>query len=1120
MNFFEVEARFRELAAQRTAGRIGQEAFVEAVNALRVQDGQGRWWQIDSWQGTWLVWNGTAWESGQPPSAGRAEPAPPAPRPEAAADASGGRRAPDTGAASAGEQGAGAGRRFLDRFITPAGFLRESKRPIAERTQGWWDLLAIGGGILSGCLWFLYSSIRGVREGVDLTTLMLMPALPVAITLLRPYLDKLLAPVQGFRRRIPKLVLVGMAVVAPFASAFVLYALNYRQYELMHTNLILGTLLSYALLRNPARPGRPGGSQGSGTLSSLAWLGALSAAVLAGTFAPDVLADDCLRDIFNLNDCLRTDGFAQVIAGAATAVVSILVNGVEISRTIFQSPTPVEEDETPEQRNFSVHVHTLDAQGRPGTRVREGDAGVVYIYAYCTKDGAPFPPGDATVLFPASLGVPGLTIEDLGTLHQQRCARVSMPSPVQSGMPASVTVTVTAGQGQFAIPVTLQVELGLSLSAEMIHATQAPGARRDYPVFEARPNAAGDSWTFHELVVFFHAPESSEPIRPGFTPQWETPAFVPDFIELSPLVTDADQLTWRCNARMKPGARVPEDWLASDGIITLTFKCREPPAAGASAAKEYSAKLGLRLAPLLELAHLFDVVADEVREYRGIELHEGEFAADGEDTIGILFFVRSRLCEDPDRVADGYDLKSVKIDLAADARHLYELKPDPDFREPGKLRYRIRSRRPILHTREVKLPLMLQAQGEYAKTGSQHKSSLGDPIAIRVRPCPLYLRLWVVPGRKRGTSEAGAITGVRLARAPWLAALEGLDLELAVSSAGGTPALSIQAAPTQTVNADGESAWVLEYSGLTFANIGSAEFRVKCRIASCAEATVFTVSVGSNVLSFLRDLEDKAPSLRLTNPEFQHRSALGRAADYLWPDSTLGLLYNFRSMLAEKLGYPAPPEWNAYVCGELARRLLHWAMERRYGYGGYGIETSLKMNGIELGEYTFNHLHDFFGFNLSGNDPWAEAKFIDPWWNQAFDDQVVLSLTEERVKLVGSITFLISAGALVLLFVGQGLAATCAQYAPSVLALFRSYIYSKIKNIPFNPTHTVGVFGALGAIGTAYFWPTLWAELAFFEDDDLIGYHKYRNDWLKTQREVCCSSPAGGLPPVEAVEPW
>ncbi len=80
MNFEQLEARYRELVAQRQAGRIDSQVFDEQVGALRLQDAEQRWWQIDPASGHWLRWDGSQWLRGEPPRVQATGPqAPPAP---------------------------------------------------------------------------------------------------------------------------------------------------------------------------------------------------------------------------------------------------------------------------------------------------------------------------------------------------------------------------------------------------------------------------------------------------------------------------------------------------------------------------------------------------------------------------------------------------------------------------------------------------------------------------------------------------------------------------------------------------------------------------------------------------------------------------------------------------------------------------------------------------------------------------------------------------------------------------------------------------------------------------------------------------------------------------------
>lgn len=532
------------------------------------------------------------------------------------------------------------------------------------------------------------------------------------------------------------------------------------------------------------------------------------------------------------------------------------------------------------------------------------------------------------------------------------------------------------------------------------------------------------------------------------------------------------------------------------------------------------ALMGYRLPQLIGLQYRFDTPKDETRDYEDIELQPNEFVADGEDGLGLIFYVRSLTDDEPEKAAEGIDLLEIKLAPGSEAEKLYEIARDPDFKEPGQLRYTIRAKTPLLYTRTLSLPLTFKATGAWRPAAEKRRDPTRETIDVTVQPCPLFLKHWVIPGKRRGTSDAGAFAGVRLPRDPGFAPLGGLDLELAVAGGSGGPSLAVQDAAVRAADENGEVHWTLAYSGLTFDNIGGAEFRVRCRIASSEQATVFPISVGRNLLEFLSAVERDHVSLDLTNPEFVHRSTAGKIADWFWPDGTLGVLYNFRSWVAGIVGYAAPPEWNHYVCGQLARRLLSWAMERRCGTGRGSFDTARQMNGIELGEYTFNELHDFFGFNLSGNDPWAEAKFIDPWWNQAYDGSVLLSLTEERVKLAGALTFLTTVAVTIAYFLGAQLVKVAMRYAPSIVQLFRRFVMEKLLGEKMNPKHTIGVFGGLAVGFAALFRALLYRDPNMFEDEGLLAYRQYPAAWLQDQAEAFRRGHANGLPPVDPVENW
>jgi hypothetical protein len=76
MNFQEVEKTYKELQAQHGSGKLNDAAFETEVGKLRMQDEQGRWWQIGVQTGEWYMHDGQKWNKAKPPAPSAPAPAP------------------------------------------------------------------------------------------------------------------------------------------------------------------------------------------------------------------------------------------------------------------------------------------------------------------------------------------------------------------------------------------------------------------------------------------------------------------------------------------------------------------------------------------------------------------------------------------------------------------------------------------------------------------------------------------------------------------------------------------------------------------------------------------------------------------------------------------------------------------------------------------------------------------------------------------------------------------------------------------------------------------------------------------------------------------------------------
>jgi hypothetical protein len=524
MTFEEAQRHLEYLNEQLRQGQISQEQFRSEVSRLQVQDEAGRWWQPHPGGGGWLLWDGTAWQPQSPPHAQPVSPPAP-PAYVASSSAPGAARPGFKASFEKRRAGqfidpqsfleisrrlplarrpqswwnllsvlGGAGSGYLwfvygsVRGMPHFKFLQQGReswldwlpaivlailpllaiafrQALARRLTSVWTRLArlpIQAKLLILAVVLIFlglftttNFIFTQREGLDIITPILMAGIPMVLVLFRPETDKMLLPFQSLRRSMPRGILVGIGVALPFLIAFFLYYVaGLSMYPLLRANVLVGTLASYALLRNPAMP-----ATAKWTIPRIP--GILLAVGVFLYFVAPAIADDFLRDPFNLNDGLRTDVIAPIISGVATAVVSILVNGVEVAQVMIQGATASPEGEEPEHKNFLVVVSTRDNTGAISTAV-SSETGGIDIYAHCEEVGkGRFPAGDSTIQYALMDAQTWVTLTDLGMQNNERCAHVALsdPPPGNETPPESCSVYVSAGAGGGLIGATIRLTL-------------------------------------------------------------------------------------------------------------------------------------------------------------------------------------------------------------------------------------------------------------------------------------------------------------------------------------------------------------------------------------------------------------------------------------------------------------------------------------------------------------------------------------------------------------------------------------------------------------------------------------------------------------------------------------
>ena len=127
---------------------------------------------------------------------------------------------------------------------------------LAKQATSWgqrvWDLITMGGCTGLAGLWYWYSGMAETKP--DYKTCAAMVLLPLALIVFRQAIDRALAYLQPIRERIPALVRLGIGLAMPLLISNYLYARGSTQFDFMFKTVVISTLASFVVLRNPAVP--------------------------------------------------------------------------------------------------------------------------------------------------------------------------------------------------------------------------------------------------------------------------------------------------------------------------------------------------------------------------------------------------------------------------------------------------------------------------------------------------------------------------------------------------------------------------------------------------------------------------------------------------------------------------------------------------------------------------------------------------------------------------------------------------------------------------------------------------------------------------------------------------
>ncbi len=499
-------------------------------------------------------------------------------------------------------------------------------------------------------------------------------------------------------------------------------------------------------------------------------------------------------------------------------------------------------------------------------------------------------------------------------------------------------------------------------------------------------------WLAPELVACFRDPVQETPVRVGFYYGFTDPplTFEPDILEVNEGYSSDDGLTYNFKLNVRAGIDL-EDYFGADltddnGRVTVNVVVKDEK--GAS----YTAKTALQVSPQLRLvaySYNQNVKTRGLRAspYEGLELDDMEFIADGIDQLPlVLFFIRS-----DKEVASGSEAEAV-MDIV-DVQKI-DWVTTTSYEEPavnaantggGFFAYNLSSSGLIAADKDtVNGEYCLEVDARIRPGGPKNYSFEGNSLRFAVKPQFTLLRLWVVPGEKRSTSEAIAYAKLLPCHKPFT----GLKLTLDTSGGGGAvinmsdgveKVTQTKDAPTGGIRfkmVKGTARWILTYSWLTWSNLPQAQFQVTCMGPSDTFGNCVTASdsfdVNANVLNMLSDLlSDADIQAKLNNPYFNDSSL---------PYCLRGPMWN----IYQKLDTNRP-----YVCHQMRSDIIDFLQKRRNYRGEGDLDARLAsmrgMNGIEYEKYYVWSVHVWAGFFLSGNSS-GDYKALDPWWEQRWDD--------------------------------------------------------------------------------------------------------------------------------------
>jgi hypothetical protein len=609
-------------------------------------------------------------------------------------------------------------------------------------------------------------------------------------------------------------------------------------------------------------------------------------------------------------------------------------------------------------------------------------------------------------------------------------------------------VTPLNGQGQMQFWLTLvdippvpQIQLqinaqasrgGTSANLVITFKTEFRALVEGKTMAQVRFDETKKAWGFPDVLAGFWFGTPGTPVQPGFKYGFPEPPFIakPDVLQLEKSYTAPDGLTYGFQFKLKSGLDL-ENYFGEDlysrygGQIKLTMLAKDENG------DTHQAHIIYQLTPQIKLsAHgigeSYYPPSGHTHPNGDLELAPFEFVADSQDgTEFVAYFYRT------DRPQPGGSPFKTRVNLGnitqanlkGSFTNDFDFEQDTDLEE-GLFQFKVKSKQALLLTeKRTGQPLNLQVDCALGENAPKTYELLSPQVSLPLKPQYPYIKLWVTPGKKPGTSQAVAYTflGANKERA-----FSGLPLRLKVESNG--PA-SLNCDNTSAVNSDesGLVHWTLTYKDLTWSNYDSACWQVKCGIPDSTgavnEAVQTTIDINKNVNGLLEAIFKgrRSKELDLENPvtdssdfNWFYTTLLEKA----WPDFLTGPMINIVVWISEKLDSTRRRMaflLDEYTCHSLSERIYRFAQARRFGGNGIVDPDDLAcMNGIEIQQYKMYFLgpmtHHFMGIYLSGSGLDDDPRFIDPWWRQDWSSpdycrpQGLITKSGERLRGAGTVS--------------------------------------------------------------------------------------------------------------------